>query len=172
MAFILRWPAILVLFALVFMSALAALAASGLLANVPIPQVQDVQATAEGSPAAQADYIEMGLLAGAAVFFLVSAIRLIRRTQGFWTWLLGFACYGGQWAYAQHRGGGNVIAEIQNVDWSVYMRPAAIWADYNSANPQMTFETQVSLSSSTPWIARTGTRRARKAAGQGRPKAD
>lgn len=130
MTFILRLPAILVLFALVALSALGALAATGALtgfeANVPEMQQAnpaELQAEANAAGATEMSWIDVGLFAGAAVFFLISAIRLIRRTQGFWTWLLGFACYGGRWAYAQGEG---VLQQVQAIDINVYMQPQAI----------------------------------------------
>jgi hypothetical protein len=53
-----------------------------------------------------ASWLEAGLWYGAGLMFLISAIRLIRRTQGFWLWLLGFALYGGRWAVTiQDQGG-------------------------------------------------------------------
>src|SRR5688572_3345948 len=110
MTFILRWPAILALLALAMLCVAGALGAAGVLTSFEAPatgvgqvdaQVANAQGAAERSGAAEASWIDVGLLAAAAVFFLISAIRLMRRTQGFWTWLLGFACYGGRWAWAQ-----------------------------------------------------------------------
>jgi hypothetical protein len=131
MTFILRWPAVLALFALVAACVLSALAAAGALAGftAPIAQVQDVQAEAASAGAAQATWIDVGLLAGAALFFLIAAIRLMRRTQGFWTWLLGFACFGGLWAYQEGQG---VVDRIMAIDINVYRAPQALLADSGS----------------------------------------
>jgi hypothetical protein len=91
MTFILRWPAILVLLLLVFASFGAAFAGVVHLAELPIalPMTAEQEATV-----AQLSWIEVGLWAGAGLFFLIAAVRLIRRTQAFWTWLIGFAFYG------------------------------------------------------------------------------
>jgi hypothetical protein len=133
MTFILRWPAILVLFALSLMSIVGALAAAGVITGyeAPFAQVQAAQASAEESGAAQATWIDVALLGGAGVFFLISAIRLIRKTQGFWTWLLGFACYGGRWAMAHE---GELLDLIKAIDPNVYLQPQALIAD--TASPQ------------------------------------
>lgn len=138
MTFILRWPAILALIALVAACVLGALAATGILTGyeVPIAQVQEMQAQAAETGAAHATWIDVGLLGAATVFFLIAAIRLIRRTQGFWTWLLGFACFGGRWAYSQ---GAGVIDQIKAIDINIYREPQALLNDIGS------FESQVAL---------------------------
>jgi len=138
MTFILRWPSILALLALVLLSALGALAAAGFLTGfeAPIAQVQEVQAAAAESGAAQATWIDVGLLAGAAIFFLISAIRLMRRTQAFWMWLLGFACYGGRWAWAQQDSGG-LVATVQSVDVNAYRTPQSVLADLSTTEGQL-----------------------------------
>ncbi|MGH6950288.1 MAG: hypothetical protein ACREH4_05425 [Vitreimonas sp.] len=146
MMFILRWPAILALLALVMVCAVTALGAAGLLANFDAPavgveqvdaRVAQAQSAAEGSGAAEAGWIDVGLLGAAAVFFLISAIRLMRRTQGFWTWLFGFACFGGRWAWAQQQTDGGVLATVQGIDFNAYMQPAALAADTASAETQV-----------------------------------
>jgi hypothetical protein len=138
MTFILRWPAVLVLFALVAACVLGALAAAGIVTGyeAPVAQVQDVQAQAAASGAADATWIDVGLLGAAALFFLISAIRLIRRTQGFWTWLLGFACFGGRWAYQQ---GQSVVDQLMAIDINIYRNPQALITDMSS------FEAQVAV---------------------------
>lgn len=138
MTFILRWPAVLVLFALVAACVLGALAAAGIVTGyeAPVAQVQDVQAQAAASGAADATWIDVGLLGAAALFFLISAIRLIRRTQGFWTWLLGFACFGGRWAYQQGQG---VVDQLMAIDINIYRNPQALITDMSS------FEAQVAV---------------------------
>lgn len=138
MTFILRWPSILALLALVLLSALGALAAAGILTGfeAPIAQVQEAQAAAAESGAAEATWIDVGLLAGAAIFFLIAAIRLMRRTQGFWMWLLGFACYGGRWAWAQQDSGG-LVATVQSVDVNAYRTPQSVLADLSTTEGQL-----------------------------------
>jgi|GEM_PF-1809920 len=138
MTFILRWPAILALLALVLLSAVSALAATGLLTGfqAPISQVQAVQAAAADSGAVEATWIDVGLLAGAAIFFLIASIRLMRRTQGFWTWLLGFACYGGRWAWAQQESGG-LVSTVQSVDINAYRQPQSLLTDLSTTEGQL-----------------------------------
>lgn len=138
MTFILRWPAVLVLFALVAACTLAALGAAGVITGyeAPVAQVQQAQAEVAATGAAEATWLDVGLLAGAAVFFLIAAIRLIRRTQGFWVWLLGFALYAGRWAYAQ---GQDVVTRIQAIDINVYRDPQALVQDMSA------FEAQVGI---------------------------
>ncbi len=128
MSHILRWPAILVLLALVLLCALGALAGAGFLTGfeAPIAQVQDVQAEAAASGAADATWIEVALFSGAAIFFLIAAIRLIRRTQAFWMWLLGFACFGGRWVMVQQQSGADLLATVRSVDLNAYRQPALL----------------------------------------------
>jgi hypothetical protein len=136
MTFILRWPSILVLLGLSLLSIVGALAAAGLITGyeAPIAQVREAQASAAETGAAEATWIDVGLLAGAGVFFLISAIRLIRRTQGFWTWLLGFACYGGRWAMAQE---GDLLAMARSVDPNAYLQPQVLVADLTTPEAQI-----------------------------------
>lgn len=124
MTFILRWPAILALFALVAIALLGAFAITVALAHLPVDlsgslSEQDVQTLG------QSTWLDAGLLYGAGLFFLISAIRLIRKTQGFWTWLLGFACYGGHWALTQQSSGG-LVATVQSIDVQSYVQPEAL----------------------------------------------
>jgi len=144
MTFILRWPAVLALFALVLLCGVGALGAAGLRTGVEAPQtgiervdtqVAAAQDVAEQTGAADATWIDIGLLAGAAIFFLISAIRLIRRTQGFWTWLLGFALYGGRWAWSQ---GQDIVASVQTIDLNAYRDPQTLWtANADSTEAQV-----------------------------------
>ncbi|MBX3511082.1 MAG: hypothetical protein KF700_07755 [Hyphomonadaceae bacterium] len=136
MTFILRWPAILVLFALVALSAMGALGAASLLTGYapPVEQAQQAQAAAAETGAASAGWLDVGLLAAAAIFFLIAAVRLIRRTQGFWMWLLGFACYAGRWAYAQGQG---VIDQIRAIDFHIYLDPQGLVNNIGSTETQV-----------------------------------
>lgn len=138
MSHILRLPAILALFALMALSLLGALAAAGSITGfvAPIAQVQEVQAAAAESGAAEATWIDVGLLGGATLLFLVSAVRLMRGTQGFWAWLLGFACYGGRWAWAQQESG-DLMATIQAIDLNVYRNPQALVTDLSTPEGQV-----------------------------------
>ncbi len=139
MTFILRWPAILLSLALMLLSAIGALGAAAQITDyqAPVEQVQDVQAEAADSGVTEASWIDVGLLGVAAILFLVTAIRLLRRTQGFWTWLLAFAAYAGRWAYSE--GGQGLADRIQALDFSVLRTPQVLLNDTGS------FETQVAL---------------------------
>jgi hypothetical protein len=135
MTFILRWPAILVLLALVLISLAAAFAATVVLAHLAV----DLGAVLDESQIATvqaSNWIEAGLWYGAGLFFLISAIRLVRRTQAFWTWLVGFACYGGRWAMAQQSDGG-LLATVQSVDPKVYLTPEALVGAPESSEAQI-----------------------------------
>lgn len=146
MTFILRWPAILVMLALVLLCIAGALGAAGLITGFDAPsvgleqvdtQVAQAQSAAEETGAANATWIDVGLLAGAAIFFLISAVRLIRRTQGFWTWLLGFALYGGRWAWNQQYSEGGALATVQSVDINAYRAPQALLSDLAAPEAQV-----------------------------------
>lgn len=139
MAFILRWPAILVLLALSLLSLVGAAAAGAVLGGytVPLAEVQNVQSSAATAGAAEQTWIDVGLLAGAGIFFFVALVRLIRRTQGFWAWLLGFACYGGRWAWSQQQGDGGVVGTITGIDWNTYREPQALLTDLTAPESQI-----------------------------------
>lgn len=134
MTFILRWPAILVLLLLVFASFGAAFAGTVHLAELPIslPMTAEQQATV-----AQLSWIEVGLWAGAGLFFLIAAVRLIRRTQAFWTWLIGFGFYGARWAMAQQNEGGGLVANVQSIDVNAYTAPAELAANTGGTEAQV-----------------------------------
>jgi hypothetical protein len=136
MTFILRWPAILVLLALVLVSLSAAIATAlvlgGVQVDLSVALTEDQIAQIRG-----VSWIEAGLWAGAGLFFLVSAIRLVRRTQGFWVWLLGFACYGGRWALAQSGADGGALATVQSVDINAYTQPTVLASAPDSTETQL-----------------------------------
>ncbi len=133
MTFILRLPAILALLALVLASLAAAFAATVVLASLPVDlgavlsedQIADVGAST---------WLEAGLWFGAGALFLIAAIRLMRRTQGFWVWLLGFACYGGRWAVVQESGPGETM---RNLDPNAYLKPEVLLATPESSEAQL-----------------------------------
>lgn len=134
MTFILRWPAILVLLLLVLASLGAAFAGTVHLAQLPIqlPLTADQEATINALT-----WIEVGLWAGAGLFFLISAVRLMRRTQGFWTWLIGFGFYGARWAMAQQNEGGGLVANVQSIDINAYTAPAELAANTGGTEAQV-----------------------------------
>ncbi|MBS0384337.1 MAG: hypothetical protein JSS00_03195, partial [Proteobacteria bacterium] len=135
MTFILRWPAVLVLLALVILSFAAAFAVTVVLGHLPI----DLSTTLEPSNIETlrgSNWLQAGLLYGAGLFFLVSAIRLMRRTQGFWTWLLGFACFGGRWALAQQDSGG-LVGTVQHINPNAYLQPQTLIASPGAPEAQV-----------------------------------
>lgn len=145
MTFILRWPAVLVLLALVLLCFAGALGAAGVITDFQAPsvgvsgvdaEIAQAQAAAE-SEAASASWIDVGLLAAGGVFFLIAAVRLMRRTQAFWTWLLGFACYGGRWAWGQQQHEGGALATLQGIDPNAYLQPQALLSDLGSPSAQV-----------------------------------
>lgn len=136
MTFILRWPAILALFALALLSFLGAVASAGALTGYApeVAQVQEAQAAAASAGATQATWIDVGLWAGAGLFFLISGVRLIRKTQGFWMWLLGFALYGGRWALQQQ---GSLVDTVKGIDPQAYLTPQTILSDLATPEAQV-----------------------------------
>jgi hypothetical protein len=136
MMFILRWPAILALFALTLLSFLGAAAAAGALTgfDTGVAQVQEAQASAASAGAAQSTWIDVGLWAGAGLFFLIAGVRLIRKTQGFWTWLIGFALYGGRWAMAQE---GALLDTVKGINPQAYLTPQSILSDLATPEAQV-----------------------------------
>ncbi|HET9232400.1 MAG TPA: hypothetical protein VFO00_14020 [Vitreimonas sp.] len=136
MMFILRWPAILALFALTLLSFLGAAAAAGALTgfDTGVAQVQEAQVSAAAAGAGQSTWIDVGLWAGAGLFFLIAAVRLIRKTQGFWTWLIGFALYGGRWAMAQE---GALLDTVKGINPQAYLTPQSIVADLATPEAQV-----------------------------------
>jgi hypothetical protein len=138
MTVILRLPAVLVLFGLVLLSFAGALGAAGEITGFDVPsigmeqvdsRVTEAQGAAADSGAVSATWIDVGLLAGAGLFFLIAAVRLMRRTQGFWTWLIGFALYAGRWALEQQ---GNLVETVKGINPQVYLTPQTILADLST----------------------------------------
>jgi len=113
MLFFVRWPLVLVLLLLVAASLFPAAVTTAVQAHLPV-NLDAVSAELK-QLGQSATWLQAGLWYGAAFFFLVSAIRLIRRTQAFWAWLLGFACYGGRWALTQSDQPGGVLGTLQSL---------------------------------------------------------
>ena len=135
MTFILRLPAILVLLVLVLVSLAGAFAATVVLAHLPV-SLTAVLSQANVDQLSRFNWLQTGLLYGAGLFFLVSTIRLMRRTQGFWTWLLGFACFGGRWALAQQENGG-LVGTVQHINPTAYMQPQTLIATPDAPEAQV-----------------------------------
>jgi len=134
MAFILRWPCVLVLLVLVGVSLAAAGGAAVVLLNLPV----DLSILSPGQRATLGaiTWLEAGLWLGAGIFFFIAMVRLIRRTQAFWAWLLGFACFGGRWALAQQQGGG-LVETVQSVDVQTFTQPQALIATPDGTESQV-----------------------------------
>lgn len=107
---VLRWPVVLVLLGYVVVCVAAA---AGLTADKLGLALDHEIWSAFAASASGAGWIETALWAGAGVMLFISAVRLVRRTQGFWAWLLGFAAYGARWALSET--GGDFVAEASAV---------------------------------------------------------
>lgn len=134
MMFILRWPAILALFALALLSLLGAAAAAGAISGFELSVASRVQESAVVAGADRSTWTDVALWAGAGLFFLISGVRLIRKTQGFWAWLIGFALYGANWALSQQ---GRVVETVSGIDPRAYLEPQSILADLATPEAQV-----------------------------------
>ena len=134
MSFILRWPTVLVLLALVAWCLLGAGAPAAVLLNLPVdlPGITpDRRAILAG-----VSWIEIGLWFGAGLFFFIAMVRLMRRTQAFWSWLLAFALFGGHWGWAQQSEGG-LLATVQSVEVESFTQPQALIASPDGTESQV-----------------------------------
>jgi hypothetical protein len=137
MTFIVRLPAILALLVLVVASLGPAIAATLVLTGLPFDLAALIGADAAAqlrADSAASTWLEVGLWYGAGVMFLIAAIRLMRRTQGFWLWLLGFACFGARWAVPQENG---PLETIKNLDLNNYLKPDVLMAASTSSETQL-----------------------------------
>jgi hypothetical protein len=135
MTIILRLPAILALLALVLISLIGAVLATVVLTHLPI-DLSGILSAEQRTQLSQVSWVETGLRYGAGVFFLIAAVRLIRRTQGFWTWLLGFACYGGRWAW-QQQSQGDIVNSVRNINPQIYLHPQDMLGSLDSTESQV-----------------------------------
>ncbi|GAM97186.1 hypothetical protein U91I_00811 [alpha proteobacterium U9-1i] len=134
MAFILRWPSVLVLLLLTGVCLMAGGSAALVLGNIPVDLsfLSEAQrATLDG-----VSWLEAGLWLGAGLFFFIAMIRLIRRTQAFWAWLIGFALFGGRWAYAQQENGG-LVETVQSVEVQSFAQPEVLVATPDGTESQI-----------------------------------
>ena len=69
-------------------------------------------------------------------FFLISAIRLMRGTQGWFLWLLGFACLVGRWVLGQG-GVEQAVSAVQGVDVGAYLKPEDLLGDVTAPEVQV-----------------------------------
>ncbi|MBL8549961.1 MAG: hypothetical protein JNJ73_08235 [Hyphomonadaceae bacterium] len=107
---ILRWPIVVLI--LVFVIAACLLPAGAVTANeLAGPQFAQLsQGLADN--ASSANWLQAGLWYGAAFCLFVAAVRLIRRTQAFWAWLIGFGLYGARWGLARQAEGVGVPTSL------------------------------------------------------------
>ena len=124
MMFLLRWPLILIL--LVFVAANLFPAAVTTLVQTDLFDVSTVSGTL-AHLGQNASWLEAGLWYGAAVFLLIAAIRLMRQTQAFWAWLIGFGLYGAHWAINANAEGG-ALAAVQSLTLDSF-KPGALTVD-------------------------------------------
>ncbi|MBI1186368.1 MAG: hypothetical protein GC206_03420 [Alphaproteobacteria bacterium] len=110
--FILRWPLVLILFGycVLFVAAAAGIAADRLGLGLESAVWDSFIMRASG-----VTWLETALWAASGIFLFIAAVRLIRRTQGFWAWLLGFACYGVRWGLTTVKSDDNIIADAASV---------------------------------------------------------
>ena len=79
---------------------------------------------------------EVVLWGGAGLFFLISSIRLMRRTQAWFMWLLGFACVVGRWVLGQG-GVDQAVSAVQGVDVGAYLKPEDLLGDVTAPEVQV-----------------------------------
>ena len=126
MSFILRWLLILILLAFVALM----LAAQPLLGLIQTHAGLDLTLlkTAWSGLARHADWIEAALWYAAAAFLSIAIIRLVRRTQAFWMWLLAFALLGARWGLSLRTVDGGAVGLLQGLTLERF-QPALIVAD-------------------------------------------
>ena len=131
MTFVLRWLLVLILLVFVAFCLFPAALITLLQNNVSVPGLSPDQARiAENST-----IVETALWYGAAVFFLIAMVRLVRRTQAFWVWLIGFALYGARWALVQ-QSEGSLVQSVQSLTVDSF-RPESLGADTTSTATQI-----------------------------------
>jgi hypothetical protein len=111
---IVRWPIVLALFAYVIVCAgLAAGTTADRLGIVPLDHASWRRFS---EYAVNTTWLQTALWAGAAILLFVAAVRLIRRTQAFWAWLIGFGLFGARWGLMRQAEGGLSVdlAQISN----------------------------------------------------------
>jgi hypothetical protein len=113
MSFILRWLLILILAAFVGQM----LAAQPLLGLIQTHSGVDLTLlkTAWSGLAHHNDWVEATLWYAAAAFLLIAVIRLARRTQAFWMWLLAFAFLGARWGLSLRAVEGGAVGFLQGL---------------------------------------------------------
>jgi hypothetical protein len=141
MTTILRLLAILALLLLVAVSWGAAFAVSA--AKAPPELVSSLQIELGGVLSEDQlavvrgfDWVQVALWAGAGLFFLISAIRLMRATQGWFLWLLGVVCYVGRWVAGQG-GPEAALGQVSDLDAGAYLKPGELLGDLTAPEVQV-----------------------------------
>jgi hypothetical protein len=113
MSFVLRWLLILILMAFVAQM----LAAGPLLGLIQTQAHVDLTMLTTGwsGLARNDDWIEAALWYAAAAFLVIAVIRLVRRTQAFWMWLLAFALLGARWGLSLRAVEGGAVGLLQSL---------------------------------------------------------
>ena len=109
---IVRWPIVLALF--VYVIVCAGLAAGAAVDRLGLAPFENPAWRRFSEYAVNTTWLQTALCAGGAVLLFVAAVRLIRRTQAFWAWLIGFAMIGARWGLMwQADGGPSVEVRVQ-----------------------------------------------------------
>ncbi len=135
MTTILRLLAILALLALAFIVWAAALAVTASITPLPI-DVGAIVGADNLEVLKSVTWPEAALWGGAGLFFLIASIRLMRRTQAWFMWLLGFACLVGRWVLGQG-GTEQALAAVKALDASAYLKPAELLGDLTGLEVQV-----------------------------------
>jgi hypothetical protein len=101
---IVRWPIVLALF--VYVIVCAGLAAGAAVDRLGLAPFENPAWRRFSEYAVNTTWLQTALCAGGAVLLFVAAVRLIRRTQAFWAWLIGFAMIGARWGLMWQADGG------------------------------------------------------------------
>ncbi|HCK85116.1 MAG TPA: hypothetical protein DHW63_11560 [Hyphomonadaceae bacterium] len=135
MTTILRIVAILALLALALIVWAAAFAVAATIAPLPI-DVGAIVGADNLEVIKSVSWPEVVLWGGAGLFFLISSIRLMRRTQAWFMWFMGFACLVGRWVLGQG-GVEQAVSAVQGVDVGAYLKPEDLLGDVTAPEVQV-----------------------------------
>jgi hypothetical protein len=125
MMFLLRWPLVLILLAFIAANLFPAVITTAV--HTDLFDVSKISSTLQAL-GQSATWWEAALWYGAALFLLIAMVRLVRQTQAFWAWLLGFACYGAHWALQLNQEQGGALAQLQSLTLDSF-KPGTIGLD-------------------------------------------
>lgn len=132
-SFVLRWLIVIVLCTLTVLSIAPAVIGTIEANNLPIDLTPIAGAKSNLQEWARATTLpERVLWYVAGVVFFIAAVRLIRRTQAFWMWLIGFACLGARWALAQQNQDDGLLGSVRSISLQSF-EPAALAGGGTSA---------------------------------------